>query len=89
MDAIGTLERVETKAPPRGFKVGQIWEARNPDNRLSPDHWRIEAITDHPLSPVIARAVSCDAIRAFGLDGTMDGDGVPTALDLVTLVREA
>lgn len=71
----------------RNFRIGQIWEPRNPDHRFSRDHWRIEAITDHPISPVIARH-HCGAIRCFDLAGIHDGDEEQSGLDLVTLVRD-
>ena len=69
------------------FVIGQVWEPRRPERTLSEDYWRIEAITDHPQSPVIARH-ECGAIRAFGLDGHCDGDEGICDLDLVTLVRD-
>lgn len=74
----------------RGFKVDQIWQARDPAK--GSERWRIEAITDHPTSPVIARSTTCNFVSSFGLDGSMDGEGEeygPSGLDLVTLIRDA
>jgi len=67
------------------FAIGQIWATA--DATASNDWWRIEAITDHPASPVIARS-RCGAIRPFGLNGHYDGEDAAGAMDLVTLVRE-
>ena len=72
------------------FKVGQIWRPRVPDDIYLPDNWVIEAITNHPIAPVIARH-ECGAVRAFGIDGSVDGDWAesgPSNLDLVTLIQD-
>lgn len=72
------------------FAVGQIWARRVSNPCLGkPDHWRIEAITDHPDAPVIARSLNSPAVDSFGLDGHVDGDDSESHVDLVALVRGA
>lgn len=87
MSNAATIEQPRNLHLRRIFAVGQVWTTRKPEEILSPDHWRIEAITDHPESPVIARH-SCGAVRCFGFDGHHEGDPDESALDLVRLIRD-
>lgn len=72
------------------FQVGQVWAPRKIGSALiqRQDCWKIEAITSHPDSPVIARS-HWGAIRCFGLNGHHDGEADPCDLDLVALMLEA
>lgn len=72
----------------RGFRVGQVWRERKWDDSLMRDVWRIEAITNHPDSPVIARH-ECGLVQPYGLDGSYEGNSDQESdLDLVTLVED-
>ena len=69
----------------RSFKVGQVWQTRD-----GKDLFRVIAITEEPVLPVIVRSLTCSFTSAVSLDGreTEFDDDLPSRADLVTLVRD-
>ena len=87
-DAAATLAKV----PRPQWRVGQLWRERKPfRNGLV----RIEAITDHPETPVIGRCTRTGLVDCYGLNGAWESDGMLRQIgevsdgDLVALIEDA
>lgn len=73
------------------WHVGQLWQERKPfRNGLV----RIEAITDHPETPIIGRCTRTGLVDCYGLNGAWESDGMFRQVgevsdgDLVTLIED-
>jgi hypothetical protein len=76
--------------PRKSFAIGQVWQERRPypeENLV-----RIDAITDHPLSPVIGRHTAVKSmVSCYALNGqhepVSETDDFLSDSDLVTLIE--
>jgi hypothetical protein len=85
-----TVASIGKPARPQ-WRVGQLWQERKPfRNGLV----RIEAITDHPETPVIGRCTRTGLVDCYGLNGAWESDGMFRHIgevsdgDLVILIED-